>query len=511
MTLAQCDWGGGYITDIGYLPGYYRQQSPSHLNLACLLGGVAGIDPSPTTPLSYLELGCGYGFSALALAASNPRWQVTGIDFNPAHVAAARGLAAEAGIDNAQFIEADLAAFAAGGQFPDIPEADVIALHGLWSWVGDDARAGIVRLLGSRLRPGGILYISYNALPAWGAALGMQRLLCEAGSRLATRSDRQAAAGLDIVRTLAEANARQLRDGFVRSLIETGRHAQPAYLAHEFMNAAWRPAFHADVALALREAKLDWVASAELLENFSQLMLPDEARGVLDRFDEPLMRELVKDMCLDRGLRRDVFVRGARRLSALERDAALGEAMLALACPVEQFIWEHDVPVGKATIERDFFGPIIDALAKGPKRVSDLLALHDLQRRRNPGELVGMLVGTGQVLPLSAPPTEPAPEVRRLNALAARRFARLDNLTSGMALATSGSGVPLPCPMVELFVAGSLCEAEPSDLAERARSLAAAAPPEEQAKLVELFDRILGERRPLWRALGAVPAYATRS
>ena len=59
------------------------------------------------------------------------------------------------------------------------PNSDVVAAHGLWSWVGDGARAGIVRLLGSRLRPGGLVYISYNALPRWGAALGMQRLLRE--------------------------------------------------------------------------------------------------------------------------------------------------------------------------------------------------------------------------------------------------------------------------------------------------------------------------------------------
>jgi hypothetical protein len=78
MTLAARDRSDGYVIDIAYLPGYYRQQSRSHLNLACLLGGVAGIDSSPASSLSYLELGCGYGFSALVLAAANPRWQVTG-------------------------------------------------------------------------------------------------------------------------------------------------------------------------------------------------------------------------------------------------------------------------------------------------------------------------------------------------------------------------------------------------------------------------------------------------
>jgi hypothetical protein len=218
-------------------------------------------------------------------------------------------------------------------------------------------------------------------------------------------------------------------------VLERNRQSHPDYLAHEFMNAARRPTFHADLVLALRAAKLGWVASAALLENFSPLMLHDEARPIFDRFDEPLMRAVVKDICIERQLRQDVFVRGARRLSTRERDASLGEVALALACPVEQFVWEFEVPVGKATIERGFFGPVVATLAEGPKRVCDL-AFPDLPRRNNPGELIGMLVGAGQALSLSGQPAEPEPQVLRLNALAPRRFARFDNLTSGMALAT---------------------------------------------------------------------------
>ena len=62
--------------------------------------------------MSYLELGCGQGFGALILAASNPHWTVTAIDFNPAHIAAARAWAAQAGIDNVSFLEADLSTLA---------------------------------------------------------------------------------------------------------------------------------------------------------------------------------------------------------------------------------------------------------------------------------------------------------------------------------------------------------------------------------------------------------------
>jgi hypothetical protein len=65
--------------------------------------------------------------------------------------------------------------------------------------------------------------------------------------------------------------------------------------------------------------------------------------------------------------------------------------------------------------------------------------------------------------------------------------------------------------MVELLVGGNLCEGAPSGLAEKAKSFADAAPPEEQAKLIELYDQISRERTPFWRGLGAVPGHTIRS
>src|SRR3981189_1525339 len=96
MSQSGAEWGGGYVTDVAYLPGYYHHQWPLHLHLACLLGGVTGLAITPESPVSYLELGCGCGFGALALAASNPALQGNGIDFNPAPIAAPPGPAPQA-------------------------------------------------------------------------------------------------------------------------------------------------------------------------------------------------------------------------------------------------------------------------------------------------------------------------------------------------------------------------------------------------------------------------------
>ena len=130
-------WSSAYVADVTCLPGYFRTQAPSHLGLACLLGGVASPVAAFRDEFRYLELGCGQGFGALALAAGNPGWRATGVDFNPAHIAAARALAAEAELENVAFLEADLATLAVDEAVHAVPEADMVSLHGVWSWVSD--------------------------------------------------------------------------------------------------------------------------------------------------------------------------------------------------------------------------------------------------------------------------------------------------------------------------------------------------------------------------------------
>src|SRR4029434_10058387 len=174
-------WTSGYVADIAYIEGFYVQQSPARMALACLFGNVAGDLAERDADACYLELGCGVGIGALVTAASNPGWQVTAIDYHPAHIAIGGGLARGARLDNIRFIEADLAQLATSAQADAIPQADFVSMHGLWSWVSNEVRAGIVRLLATKTRPGGIVHLSYNALPAWQGALGMQRLIYEAG------------------------------------------------------------------------------------------------------------------------------------------------------------------------------------------------------------------------------------------------------------------------------------------------------------------------------------------
>ena len=128
-------------------------------------------------------------------------------------------------------------------------------MHGVWSWVSPEVRAGIVRLLAAKTRPGALVHLSYNALPSWQAGIGLQRLVYETGRRAGGRSDAQAEAGLALARELRGVEATYLTEGrLTHDLIENVHGGSREYLGHEYMNAHWAPAFHADVVAALQQA-----------------------------------------------------------------------------------------------------------------------------------------------------------------------------------------------------------------------------------------------------------------
>ncbi len=456
------NWGGGYVTDIAYTTGWYRQQSPQIVSLACLLAGVATPVPGGDDPVSYLELGCGHGFGALLLAASNPAWRVTAVDFNPAHIATARDWAAEAGLTNVTFIEADLTTLAGDAAGRSIPEVDFVSMHGLWSWVPAEVKVGVVRLLRDKVRPGGAVHISYNALPAWGSALGMARVLRTVGRQHVARSDRQADEGFKFIRAMVAAGAVQLqRSEIVKVLLEKLDELPSIYLAHEYMNDAWGPCFMADVAEALAGAKLEWVASANLIENFPALTMTEEQRELVNRFDDPLVRELIKDHCIDRLLRHDVFVRGARRMASYQRDAALMELSIALNIRPKDLPLEAEMPAGRAELNPNFYRPIVDALADGPRRVGDLLQLPEVEGKRdNPAELVGILVGSSLAEPASRPGASPAASATRFNRVAARRLIQSEPVGRPLGAASHRLGTAAPATVLDLVVLDRTLEGE---------------------------------------------------
>ncbi len=222
----------------------------------------------------------------------------------------------------------------------------------------------------------------------------------------------------------------------------------PEYLSHEYMSAHWAPAFHADVVAALAGAKLDWVSSVNPMENFPELMLTPEQRDVMNRYKDPILRELIKDMCLPRQLRHDVFVRGARRMHNEERDAALSRLMVTPIVSPGELQTKIRVPAGMAEVS-DTLKEMMVAAMRGPATVGDLLALGG---SKNPAELVSMLVGSHQCQIALRSDGEQPESANRLNRVFGSRVHSIveAKTSGGLASGRLGTGLTSP-PLLAVY------------------------------------------------------------
>jgi hypothetical protein len=243
------------------------------------------------------------------------------------------------------------------------------------------------------------------------------------------------------------------RSEIVKVLLEKLEELPGIYLAHEYMNDAWAPCFISDVAQALSGAKLEWVASANLIENFPELTLSQEQRALVNRFDDPLLRELIKDHCIDRLLRHDLFVRGARRISPYQRDAALMALPISLNIRPQDMPLEAEMPAGRAALNPKFYRPIVAALTDGPRRIGDLLQIPELEGKRdNPAELAGILIGSELAEPVLRPDQSPSSTAQNFNRVAARRLIRSEPMSRPMGLASYRLGGAMPASVLDMVV-----------------------------------------------------------
>jgi len=510
------EWGGGYVTDIEYVDGFYVDQSPRWMTLTATLNGVHAPDFSGR--FAYCELGCGRGVTSSILAAVHPQGQFHAIDFHPAHIAFARDQVLSAGLGNLAFHELSFADLA-GPAGDALPMFDAITMHGVWSWVAPELQDAIVAFIDKRLKPGGLVYVSYNALPGWSSIAPMQRLMRELASLAFARSDVAAGRAAAMIRSLAEAKILpDSTDASRKRILELAGKGHLAYLAHEYLNEHWRPVYHLDVARALGKAKLSLAGSTDLLRNFHNVTYSAEQRDLLAAVPSPELRETLRDFHDDVWFRRDVYVRGERRMPASRREEILADLRLTLKkAPPETF--EITRPDGASwQPEPLVFRPILAALAEGPCRVADLMALGEI-----PGvsavELVGVLVGSGLATVFDRPSPEAVQASDRLNALIDMRESPRTTRSTVIAAPALGAAVSLSgldLGLYEDLQKGGAPDAE--DLARRyaiiceeeaASFVLEGKPVEDPAEVHAALVREYAERIerviPLWRMMGIVP------
>ncbi len=387
-------WSEGYVSDINYPAAFFREQSPGHLNFSCILNGYEPI--AIDRPFTYMELGSGQGLTANILAASNPQGKFYAVDFNPSHVSISQQLSEYAELDNLEILEASFSDLAAG-KFT-LPQFDFVTMYGVYSWVDGNNQKHIVNFLKRYLKPGGIVYINYNAMPGWCAALPLQRLLLEMSKNILMTTDKLQL-GRKMVEALKKVGAKSMQDNpNLQYRINSLYKDKEGYLAHEYMDHGWRPLYHADVVRDVAAAKLNYVASAELSRAFPELFLSDAQRDILQKIPKQEVRETVLDYMTNTSFREDIFIRGARKMNVARQNEWLGYCGVALTTVPLMISLDFKLPIGMLKADERSYMPLLDALVKRPHALVELVKLPGLSDKNllDIAKMAALLTSSGQ-------------------------------------------------------------------------------------------------------------------
>ena len=399
-------WSEGYIADVPYTSGYYREMAPTHQALAALLAGVT--PPDPAGAYRFLELGCGTGVGLCILAAANPQAEFVGVDFMPVHVAAARRLITAAGLSNIRIIEASFDTLARG-EGEDLGQFEFAALHGVYTWISEPLKRDVVRLLDRHLAPGGLVYLGYNNMAGWHDSIPTQKLLIEQARRAAGDSPSRMRSALAALLALQAVDAPTLASTLLGHQLsgktDDIQNLPPpllVYLAHEYLNEHWRPIFITDMVHDLAAAKLNFVGRASFLETLPELMFSADQQRTMRERQDPMMAELQMDLLSPTAFRRDVFARGAARLGPQRRELLLRQVRLGLVQRPDQVKMTVPSPTGEFDLDEKVYGPLLQRLADGPASVEELIQIVAAQGDAMSSlELIAVLVGSGAAAPLA--------------------------------------------------------------------------------------------------------------
>jgi SAM-dependent methyltransferase len=433
------NWTGGYVADIGYTAGFYRETAPSHVAFAAL---TIGRSPGRAfKPKRVLELGFGQGFGLTLLAAANPDVQFEGYDFNPEHVGHARRLIEGAELTNVTATETGFEEAAARGGHNDL---DVVALHGIFSWVARPIQDAIVAIIRQRLQPDGLLYISYNCMPGWAPLAPIRQFMVEVKRRNAGRSERQLALALDLISRLKQGGAAYFAaNPSAAQHLDVMSRLDRVYLAHEYLDEHWDLFQFSDIATRLSEAKLAYVASATIPENLDQYAVPNPLLPMLAETDDPVLKETIRDYAANKRFRRDVFARGAATLTDGESRRILSELSFTLAVPRNRVTFKFMGPLAELTGRDDLYAPVVDLLSDKTATFDELLALPPFgdQKIGILLDCLALLVHSGQVLPVIGPVPDFGP-AQRFNRMIVGH-ARTGRIYGHLAAPLTRTGVPV--------------------------------------------------------------------
>jgi SAM-dependent methyltransferase len=293
----------GYLTGVPYVRQFCKELSPPLLRAAAALNGFV---PPPGEDFDYCEIGAGTGDTTSTLAAAHPEARFVGIDLSAEHVGFARGFAERGGLRNVRYLEGDVASLSPA----ELPRFDYVVAHGVLAWVAPETRAKLMDLAAACLQPGGVLYVSYNALPGWAGVEPLRRLMRDLSSHVAGGPLERARQGAAAAGLLRDCGAEYFAQNPAASeMLDTIARMGDTYAAHEYLGEHWHPMYFADVASEMAARDLAYIGQLPLYSNYRDLTIPTTALDLFQHVTSRAAFESLKDFAVNEFFRGDLYMK----------------------------------------------------------------------------------------------------------------------------------------------------------------------------------------------------------
>ncbi len=313
--------------DVPYRSLAFPQTHPDHLAAVARIFNLA---PPDVGRCRVLELGCAAGGNLLPMAFALPQSEFIGIDLSRRQIDDACRDASALGIANVRFECASLVDItAAWGDF------DYIICHGVFSWVEAAVQDRLLQVVGERLTPHGIAYVSYNTYPGWHMRESVREMMRYHAGQFAAPQDK-----VDQARALLKflAGATQQAGAYgelLHSEVARLDRSPDSYLFHEHLERANTPIYFHQFVERAGAAGLQFLAEAAISEMLTA-HFPADVADTLERISPDLLHlEQYMDFVRNRQFRQTLLCRSGLHPRRALDSSVLSEMLLSSAAVAE--------------------------------------------------------------------------------------------------------------------------------------------------------------------------------
>jgi SAM-dependent methyltransferase len=321
-ALSASGGAAGAYEEVAY-PGYaYPHTHPARLEA---LARLFGLTPAPAAGCRVLELGCGDGANALAIAQTLPGATVVGVDASASAIARGRALAAAAKLGNVELRAED---FSEVESLARLGPFDYVIAHGVYSWIAPAARGSLLELTRRVLPPQGIALVSYNAYPGSYLRDMARDILAYHLQGVDAPAERLARAQ-HLMRTIVSVDSPTPYVRVLREQLQRMLDGSDALLYHDDLAAISTPFYFHEFMTHAAAHGLQFLSEADLADS----QLTDVPEGVAELVAslprDVVVREQHLDFFTNRAFRRTLLVPAELPLGRVLDDAALEALVLS--------------------------------------------------------------------------------------------------------------------------------------------------------------------------------------